>query len=378
MKKPIWTGICGVCAAVLLLAGVGTGLLPGQPKENGTAVEAEAVPSDHQTDSEASVVKIHFIDVGQGDATLIQCGEHVMLIDAGDNDKGTAVQLYLTKQGVKKLDYLILTHPDADHIGGADVVITKFAIDRVFMADFEKDNQTYREVTDALASKKLKWTTPSPGTVYSLGTAEFTILAPNDTYEDPNNASIALLLQNGDTGFLFTGDGEEEAEEDILANGLCVEADVYKAGHHGSDTASCEAFLEAADPDYAVISCGEGNSYGHPHAAVLNSLRAMGIQVFRTDEQGSIIAESDGTKITWNCAPSETWQTGERTGSGARRKAEKQDKQPKGNYTGNKNNGKLHRSTCEQLPNEENRVVFETKQEAIDAGYDDPCGLCEP
>ncbi len=202
MKKPIWTGICGVCAAVLLLAGVGTGLLPGQQKENGTAVEAEAVPSAHQTDSEASVVKVHFIDVGQGDATLIQCGEHAMLIDAGDNDKGTAVQLYLTKQGVKKLDYLILTHPDADHIGGADVVITKFAIDRVFMADFEKDNQTYREVTDALASKKLKWTTPSPGTVYSLGTAEFTILAPNDTYEDPNNASIALLLQNGDTGFL--------------------------------------------------------------------------------------------------------------------------------------------------------------------------------
>lgn len=234
------------------------------------------------------------------------------------------------------------------------------------------------EVTDALASKKLKWTTPSPGTVYSLGTAEFTILAPNDTYEDPNNASIALLLQNGDTGFLFTGDGEEEAEEDILANGLCVEADVYKAGHHGSDTASCEAFLEAADPDYAVISCGEGNSYGHPHAAVLNSLRAMGIQVFRTDEQGSIIAESDGTKITWNCALPKPGRQENAQVREPKGKQKSRTSRQKVTIQEIKNNGKLHRSTCEQLPNEENRVVFETKQEAIDAGYDDPCGLCEP
>lgn len=263
----------------------------------------------------AQETEIHYIDVGQGDATLIGSGGHTMLIDCGQNDQGTALQLYLTKQGVERLDYLVLTHPDADHIGGADVIITKFEIDTVFMSDYEKDNKTYREVIDALDAKGLSWSVPQPGEVYPLGEAQFTILAPNREYDDPNNASIALLFQNGENTFLFTGDAEEEAENDILANGLSVRADVYKAGHHGSDTASSEAFLEAVSPEYALISCGEGNSYGHPHAEVLNRLRAMGVKVFRTDEQGSIIAWSDGSEITWNCAPSETWQSGERTGS---------------------------------------------------------------
>lgn len=263
----------------------------------------------------AQETEIHYIDVGQGDSALIRSGGHTMLIDCGQNDKGTALQLYLKKQGVERLDYLVLTHPDADHIGGADVIITKFEIDTVFMSDFKKDNKTYREVIDALEAKRLPWSVPQPGEVYPLGEAQFTILAPNREYSDPNNASIALLFQNGDNTFLFTGDAEEEAENDILANGLPVKADVYKAGHHGSDTASSEAFLEAVSPEYAVISCGEGNSYGHPHAEVLNRLRAMGVRVFRTDEQGSIIAWSDGNEITWNCAPSETWQSGERTGS---------------------------------------------------------------
>ncbi|MDE5597380.1 MAG: MBL fold metallo-hydrolase, partial [Lachnospiraceae bacterium] len=146
---------------------------------------------------------------------------------------------------------------------------------------------------------------------YSLGNAQFTILAPNGVYETPNNASIALLLQNGDNQFLFSGDAEEEAESDILVNGFPVSADVYQVGHHGSRTSSSKAFLNAVNPTWAVISCAEGNSYGHPHAKTLNTLRCMGIKVFRTDEQGNIVAQSDGKEITWNCAPSETWKVGE-------------------------------------------------------------------
>ncbi len=266
------------------------------------------------------IMEVHFIDVGQGDCTLIKCNGKSMLIDAGDNDKGTAVQLYLKKQGIKNLDYLVLTHPDADHIGGADVIVTKFGIDQIFMSPYEKDNKTYDELIQAIDYKNMKWSTPSVGSQYTLGNASFTIIAPNDTYEDPNNSSIGLILKNGKNSFLFTGDAEEEAESDILGNKINISADVYQAGHHGSKTASSSVFLKKVNPTYAVISCAEGNKYGHPHSATLNNLRTMGVQVFRTDEQGSIVAISNGSTITWNCAPSETWQAGEPTGSSVQNK----------------------------------------------------------
>lgn len=261
---------------------------------------------------DASGLEVHFIDVGQGDATLIKADGHAMLIDAGENDKGTAVQLYLQKQGVEQLDYLVLTHTDSDHIGGADVIVTKFDIGQIFMSDFKKDNKTYRELMDSMKYRHMTFSTPEVGAEYELGSATFTVIAPNDTYEDANNSSMALILDYGDSSFLFSGDCEEEAEQDMLANGLNLDVDVYQVGHHGSKSSSTEEFLDAMSPEYAVISCEEGNSYGHPHAKTLNNLRARGIRVFRTDEQGSIIAYSDGTKIKWNCSPSESWQAGDR------------------------------------------------------------------
>lgn len=263
-------------------------------------------------------MEVHFLDVGQGDATLITCDGHAMLIDAGDDTKGTAIQNYLKKQKIKSLDYLILTHPDADHIGGAPVIITKFEIAKVFVSNFEKDNSTYRKLIQALDDNNLKSSTPAVKSKYSLGTAEFTILAPNDTYETPNDSSIALLLKNGKNSFLFTGDAEATAEMDILANGIDISADVYKVGHHGSRSSTSQRFFKAVKPDYAVISCGEGNSYGHPHAETLNTLRTNGVAVYRTDEDGTIIATSDGKTISFNVPASETWKAGEPTGSSAK------------------------------------------------------------
>ena len=357
-------------------------------------------------------LEVHYIDVGQGSATLIKSGDHAMLIDAGDSDQGTKLQLYLTKQGVEGLDYLVLTHPDADHIGGAPVIITKFGIGQLFLSNYEKDNKTTQKVRDAMQYKGLTASDYQVGDTYTLGNASFTILAPVKEYADSNNASIALMVQNGNNRFLFTGDCEAEAEADLIASGADLSADVYLAGHHGSDTASSQAFMDAVSPTYAVISCGEGNSYGHPHAEVLNRFRSMGIQVFRTDEQGSVIAESDGTGITWNCAPSETWQAGERT-KNAQTGAEIQpanetdaaaaqdmptagqsdavtlpaqeqkpvvaDETPQaGNYIGNRNNGKLHKASCSYLPDPQNQVPFTTREEAVEAGYDDPCKRCNP
>jgi competence protein ComEC len=235
-----------------------------------------------------------------------------MLIDTGDDSKGTLLQNALQKLGVTKLDMLILTHPDSDHIGGAPVIITKFDVDTVLMSAYEKDNKMYDKLLQAFEYKNLNWTCPEPGSEYPFGDAALTFVGPNTAYDDPNNSSLSFVLQFGHNRFLFTGDTEEEGENDILSAGWDIRADVYQAGHHGSDTSSGQACLDEIAPAYTVISCGADNSYGHPHAGVLNRLREMGVKLFRTDEQGSIVATSDGNTITWNCAPDESWQAGER------------------------------------------------------------------
>lgn len=281
------------------------------PEPEANSIVEESIETTENTTKEVSELQVHFIDVGQGDCTLIICDSEAMLIDAGDNDQGTKIQNYLQKQGIESLKYVICTHPDADHIGGMDVILYKFNCETIFMTDEQKDTNTYRDVIDTMENKGYKNTLPVVGEQYSLGDAEFTILAPSKLCDTSNDNSIAIILMHGNNKFLFTGDAEEEEENSILNSGITIDADVYKVGHHGSSSSSSDKFLNAVSPMYAVISCAEGNAYGHPHAETLNSLRSMGVQVFRTDEQGSIIATSDGTGITWNCSPSDTWQAGE-------------------------------------------------------------------
>lgn len=352
----------------------------------------------------ADEMKVHFIDVGQGDATLITCGGHAMLIDSGDDTKGTAIQNYLKKQNIKKLDYLLLTHPDADHIGGAPVIITKFEIDKVFVSNYEKDTKAYQKLIQALDNKWLKYTTPSVGAQYSLGTATITILAPNDSYDNPNDASIACMVQNGSNKFLFTGDAGEDAEEDILDNGINISADVYHVGHHGSRYSTSKDFFDAVKPSYAVISCSEDNSYGHPHAETLNTLRMNGVKVYRTDEAGTVIATSDGKKITFNVPASETWQPGEPTqNSSSPKTTQPQETQketdnsaavvqetpkedvnasvPTGiTYVLNKNTMKFHLPGCSSVDTIKPKNRQDTtmsRDEVIGSGFV-PCKRCNP
>lgn len=307
-------------------------------------------------------MEVHFIDVGQGDATLVICGDHAMLIDAGDDSKGTAIQNYLQKHKITKLDYLILTHPDADHIGGAPVIITKFDISKVFVSNYEKDNKTYQKMIQALDNKRLKTLTPKVNSKYTLGTATITILAPGKEYDNPNDASIALLLKNGSVSFLFTGDAGENAEADILETIISLSADVYKAGHHGSKYSTSKELIKSVNPTYAVISCGEGNSYGHPHAETLNTLRANGVKVYRTDEEGTIIASTDGKTITFNVPASETWKAGEPTEL---------------TYVLNSKTKKFHKPTCNSLPSTNRVDSSESRDSIIAQGYV-PCKRCNP
>lgn len=305
MKKIRKIGLSAVLAALMFICTACTDSA-GDPKE---AIQTED-PAGQGADEEDALF-VHYIDVGQGDATLITCGEEAMLIDAGDNDKGTAIQMYLESQNIDSLKYVIGTHPDSDHIGGMDVILTKFDCETVFLTEEEKDTATYRDVVDAIRYKGCKRTAPQVNDQYTLGSASFTILGPAELCEDSNDNSIAVLLEHGENRFYFEGDASEKEEASILETGIDIQADVYKTGHHGSKTSTSDELLAKVNPTYAVISAGVGNSYGHPSAEVLNKLRAGHIQVFRTDEQGTIVAESDAKTIMWNCSPSESWQAGE-------------------------------------------------------------------
>lgn len=258
-------------------------------------------------------LNIHFIDVGQGDATLITCNGEAMLIDAGDNSCGTLVQNYIKKQGVKELKYLIATHPDADHIGGVDVIINKFDIDTFIMPSVKKDTKTYNDVIEAARYKNLKILPPTIGTQFILGGATFEVLGPNESkkYDNVNNYSVVILMEYQDIKILFSGDAEEPEERYIISENPNISADIIKIGHHGSRTSTSQEYLNIVNPKFAVISVGENNDYGHPHADSLNRLRQANVEVRRTDEQGSIICTISKNSIQWNCPPSLSWQAGE-------------------------------------------------------------------
>ena len=347
-------------------------------------------------------MEVHFIDVGEADSTLIICGEEAMLIDAGTPDMGTAVRLYMKKQNVSRLKYLLLTHSDKDHIGGAASVISNVPIDNLFMCRYEKDNEVYLNLINEINYKNMTWTTPDVGTELTLGDANITVIAPNREYDNPNDSSIGVIIRHGEDSFIFTGDAETPAEEDIVNNGLDLSADVYKAGHHGSRTASSDAFLDKINPEYAIISCETDNKYGHPHFEVLEKFKNRGIKLYRTDKQGTIIAYSDGKDITFNIDPSEDWEPGtivesdesastqvkeafaeaslappEETGTRAIPEVEEK---PEITYVLNTNTKRFHYPSCDSVNDmkEKNKQeVTLSRDELIEQGYK-PCGRCKP
>lgn len=256
-------------------------------------------------------LEIHFIDVGQGDCSLIMWEGASMLIDCGEREQAETVKKYLKKQGVKKLDYIIATHPHSDHIGGMGDIISEFEVGKVITPRVSEDmtptTKTYERFLQALKDKSLKLTAAKPDTTYTLSSTaasaaeksppKFEVLAPVKDYDDLNNYSVVIRLTYGSTSYLFTGDAEKEAELDILENGADVDADVLKVGHHGSSTSSCDEFYEAVSPEICVIQCGEGNSYGHPHKETIDTINSSGAKVYRNDTDGTVIVYSDGDDI---------------------------------------------------------------------------------
>lgn len=249
-------------------------------------------------------MEVHFIDAGQADAIFIRLPDgKIMQIDAGKNNTGDEITDYIKSQGVEKVDYLIGTHPHEDHIGGLDNVIKEFDIGKIYMPRVSPSEtpttQTYEDVLTAVKNKGLTITAPHAGDIIIEGesyTAE--VLSPKrEDYTDLNEYSIVIKLTYGSEKFLFMGDAEAINEREIIDAGYDIDADVLKLGHHGSSTSSTADFLKKVSPDYAVISCGAGNSYGHPHDEVLERCSNLKINILRTDTDGTVVMKTDGESI---------------------------------------------------------------------------------
>jgi len=260
--------------------------------------EDEETPTG-STEIVDGIIKIHFLDVGQGDSILITSDDGVILVDASLKNSSVTKGIceYIQKLGIKEIDYFVLTHPHADHIGGAPTVINTFDIKNVIMSDCVTTTKIFEETLDAIESKDVNVLEAVSGDEYSLGKLNFKILAPNSaSYSEINDYSVVFRLTYGEVSAMFTGDAEELSEEEILSKYSYqdLNSDLLKVGHHGSSSSSSVAFLKAVSPKYAVMSLGEDNSYGHPHDEIVERFEDMGITYYRTDIEGTIVFSCDG------------------------------------------------------------------------------------
>ena len=305
----------------------------------------------------------YFLDVGQADSTLLVSQGEAVLIDAGNRDDAEFILGYIKNLGIDHLKYVIFTHPHEDHIGSGRNVLQQFGADTVYMLD-GYDSGIAGSLKQSIDQLGIQTKAPTPGDTAAFGECEIQFLGPYEKYNDTNDNSICLKVKHGETSMLFTGDAGSSPEKKMIEMGEDLEADLLQAGHHGSSTSNSYYFLREANPEYVVISCGKGNMYGHPHEEALSRFRDLGAEVFRTDEQGTIIAVDDGMQIRFNCEGKKSDRTHVKDYEDA-------------SYIGNINSKKYHLPSCSGLPNEENRVYFTTIDAAETAGYS-PCGNCHP
>lgn len=324
-----------------------------------------ALPADTAAPVSGEGLTVSFIDVGQADCALLECGGEFMLIDGGNRDDGQLVVSYLEQQGVETLSAVVCTHAHEDHVGGLPSVLAVYPTQAVYAPTRTYASKVFDDFAYYTDQQGLEITIPAPGDTWTLGQASVTVLGPVKSYAETNDTSIVLRVSYGETDFLFTGDMETTAENDMLdywGGRISWKADVLKVGHHGSNTSTGYRFLNEVAPDYAVISVGKDNSYGHPHEEPLSRLNQAGVTIFRTDELGTVIARSDGAAVSL------TWDNQSANPENA------ESAEPV-RFIGNVNSHIFHSPDCRNLPAEKNRTVFDTYEEAVEAGYT-PCGSC--
>lgn len=342
-----------------------------------------------------------FLDVGQGDASLLLCGGHAMLIDGGTADQSQKIYSILKQQSITHLDYIVCTHPHNDHAGGLSGALAFASCGEALAPVSGYDNAAFRTFQRVLQQKNIPLRVPSAGEKLPLGSAEITVLGPTDVEDamDANNESLVLRVDYGETSFLFTGDAEQEEQQLLLWNEEKeLHTTVLKAAHHGAANGASRAFLTAVNPEITVISCGAGNSYGHPHEETLELLKAAGSSLYRTDLQGSILCVSDGKKVsvtTERNSSADVWIPGSEIKSSAQTSgggdaaedaaagitapadaANAADQQ----YVLNTGSMKFHRPDCSAVSNmliKNRRDYTGDRQTLIRQGYS-PCKICKP
>ncbi|WP_372868785.1 MBL fold metallo-hydrolase [Planomicrobium okeanokoites] len=266
------------------LAGCHDTVAPKKPAEQGDSVK----------ESMDSTLTVHYIDVGQGDATLLEFDGHAILIDAGHWKSDQAVD-YLKTAGIKAIDIAVGTHPDADHIGQLAQIIGEFSVEEVWLSGNPSTSNTYLNVLQSIDASGTDYYEPRAGDVFDVGKMRIDVLYPERITGAANEESISMKLTYGDIQFVFTGDAGIKEEQQMIDTGTDLQAEILHLGHHGSNTSTSSAFLDAVSPEVAIYSAGADNSYGHPHAEVLAAVENSGAEVYGTDVNGTIIVETDGS-----------------------------------------------------------------------------------
>lgn len=347
MKK--WVAVLLSVILILII----TGCVP-----DADFLETDVQQSEYTSPTDG--LEIHFIDVGQGDCTLLRTDKTTMLIDAGTGESEGKILSYLDGLGVNELDYFIGTHPHEDHLGSAAAVIEKYGACEIFMSEQMSGSYFFEKLLDTLIEREIEVTIPETDCVYKTEDLSFKFLTDGTAFSNLNDNSLCVMVTYKNQSMLFMGDAEKAVERHLLEKGEDLSAGLLKVGHHGSRYSSENAFLEDVSPTVSVIPCGEGNVYGHPHDEALERLTNTGCKIYRTDLEGDIVITTDGTNLF-----------------GTDGKIIKKGTAKKTIYIGNKKSKKLHRDDCSGKPSAQNSVIFDDREKAISYGYS-PCGNCNP
>lgn len=334
-------------------------------------------------------LRVQFLDVGQGNAVLLESQGHYVLIDGGDRETSSFVVSYLEDEGIDTFDYVVASHYDSDHLAGLIGVLHQFGVNQLLTPDYVGDTKLYQSFAETVSQYEILEHHPQQEEVYSFGSAQMEILGPvYYGHSDENEDSICIRVTNGENRFLICGDIGEDTETELVHTGVDLKADVYLLNHHGSDTSSTQEFLDLVQPSSIVISCGAGNSYGHPGAETMARIAAFSPSVYRTDLQGTIRVESDGVNLRWEQEPCSDFTPGTSEDAGY---AEEEGKISEVNggaeadsqgtaYVLNINSMKFHVPSCSaaaRIKAENRQEYVGNREELIQQGYS-PCGICHP
>lgn len=374
---------------------------PSPVPDNDAGASASVTPGNElgapTTPPEGSTFAVHFIDVGQADAALVLCDGNAMLIDGGNAADSNLIYSYLKKLSLTHLDYIVCSHAHEDHVGGLSGALNYATVGTALAPVTNYDSKAFGNFVSYLAKQSVSITVPSAGDSFALGSASVTVLGPVTGSDEPNNTSIVLRVVYGDTSFLFAGDAEREEEQDILSAGYDLDSTVLKVGHHGSDSSTSYVWLREIMPEYAVISVGKDNSYGHPTDAVLSRLRDADVKTYRTDMQGDVICASDGKAVSFQVARNADADTLASVGPNSTMSEPSQpvvvappettpapetaNQIPVGtDYVLNTNTHKFHYPSCGSVKqmSEKNKQAYNgNREDVIAMGYE-PCKKCNP